>query len=231
MSFKIVVEDVVFYSIEEFARNIYLHPDASKKILTSTKFLSLLAKEDRDKFDKIVSLTRAVNDIDAFLFYAQYLLCPHMELRHHGYIFDSLEELGKKILSFGPEVDVYLMDFLKYKLLSKYMKDQGLDIKEPMVFERVIELEKKFIENPNKAYFLLGFALAKCNTIVYEHEVFDDVKTFISRMITDRKIIRFSSTLESSQYVYAWLEVNGYENVVNNYRSLVETIEKLENKL
>ena len=149
MSFKIVVENEVFSSIEEFARNIYLHPDASEKILTSTKFLSLLAKENRNKFDQLIGINRAFKDAEAFLFYAQYALCPHMELRHHGYLFSSLEELGKKILSFGPEVDIYLKDFLKHKLLSKYMKDQGLNEKDPQIYSRVLELEKKFKENEN----------------------------------------------------------------------------------
>jgi hypothetical protein len=228
MSFKIIVEDQVFSSIEEFARNIYLYPDASEKVLTSTKFLSLLYKEDKDKFNQLIKCNHEIKDVDEFLFHAQYILCPHMELRHHGYKFDNLEDLGKKILNFGPQVDIYLKDFLKFKLLSKFMLEQGINEKEPKIYDKVVELEKKFEENENKSYFLLGFALAKCNTIIYERQSFTDVKEFFSQMTSSANLTKFSSLLETSQYVYAWLEVKGYGGVTNNYRSLIETIEQLE---
>ena len=228
MSYKIIIENQVFFSLEEFAKNIYLYPDASEKTLTSTKFLNLLSSIDKDKFTKLVKLNHEVKDANAFIFLAQYILCPHMELRYHGYLFHSLEELGKKILFFGPKVDIYLKDFLKFRLLSKYMVQEGLSEKEPQTFKRVLELEKEYLENENKAYFLLGFSLAKCNTIVYERETFDDVKEFIERMINDANIVNFSLNLETSQYVYAWLEVKGYTKIVNDYKSLVETIEQLE---
>ncbi len=230
MSFKIVLQDHVFSSIEEFARNIYLYPDASEKTLTSTKFLNLLAKVDKDKFNRLIEVNHKYKDANAFIFFAQYALCPHMELKYHGYMFKNLEELGKKILLFGPKVDIYLKDFLKYHFLSEYMETNGLNIQNVEIYNRVLELEKLFIENENKAYFLLGFALAKCNTIVYERESFTDVKEFFSRMIKDKSITRFSNELEQSQYVYAWLEVKGYSKLVNNYRSLVETIEQMERK-
>lgn len=228
MNYRIVCENKVFTSLEEFARNIYLYPDASEKILTSTKFLSLLASEDKEKFNKLIEVNHNIKDVEAFLFHAQYILCPHMELRHHGYLFTNLEDLGKKILTFGPTIDIYLKDFLKYKFLTKYMVDQGLDILNPIMFSEIKELENAYKENENKVYFLLGFKLAKCDTIVYEKERFYDVKTFLSRMIYKKNISKFSKELEKSQYVYAWLEIKGYGNLVNNYRSLVETIEQLE---
>ena len=54
--FRIKIKDQVFASLEEFGRNMYLYPEACESLLTSTKFLKALANEDKDLFEKLVSL-------------------------------------------------------------------------------------------------------------------------------------------------------------------------------
>ncbi|MDD6301921.1 MAG: hypothetical protein PUA56_01210 [Bacillales bacterium] len=231
INYKIVIQDQVFTSLIEFGRNMYLYPEACESLIVSNKFLKLLSKIDRKKFDQLIKINHEVRDINAFLFHAQYVFCPHMELKHHGYSFKSLKELGDKILSYGPTVDIYLKDFLKFHLLSKYMVDQGLNEQKPNVYQRVLELEIMFKENENKAYFLLGFLLAECDTIIYMKKPYDDVEEFFKDMISNYHIINFASNLDNNQYVYAWLEVKGYGQKVLKYQSLIETIESMEVKL
>ena len=125
--FRIQIKDKIYASLEEFGREMYLYPEACETLLTSTKFLKALANENKELFEKLVALNRDVRDANAFLFHAQYLFCPHMELKHHRYSFATIKELGQQILEFGPKIDIYLKDFLKFKLLSKYMVDQGID--------------------------------------------------------------------------------------------------------
>lgn len=226
--FRIKIKDEVFASLEDFGRNMYLYPEACENLLTSTKFLKALAEESRETFEKIVELNHQVRDVNAFLFHAQYVFCPHMELKHHRYSFTTLKELGEQILKFAPKIDIYLKDFLKFKLLSKYMRDQGIDIRRPELYSKVLELEKLFYKNENKAYFMLGFVLAETNNIVFEKKEYKDVKSFFQDMISDYYIINFSNNLESNQYVYAWLEVNNLNDEVRKYQALLETVEQLE---
>lgn len=228
--FRIQIKDQVFASLEDFGRNMYLYPEHCEYILTSTKFLKELAKEDKVLFEKLVTLNREVRDVNAFLFHAQYLFCPHMELKHHRYSFSNLKELGQQIIEFGPKIDIYLMDFLKFKLLSKYMRDQGIDTRKPDLYKKVLELEELFYKNEKKAYFMLGFILAETKNIIFDKKEYTNVKDFFQDMISDYYVVNYSFTLESNQYIYAWLEINGYTKEISKYHALISTVEQLEEK-
>ena len=121
MNFVITLEKERIDSLEELGKKMYLHEDASEKLLTSPKFLKFLKEYDIDKYNKLIEVNHKAREHEEFVFLAQYIFSPVMNIRHHGYQFNSLKELGDKIISFGPEIDVYLKDFLKYKLLSQYM--------------------------------------------------------------------------------------------------------------
>ena len=228
--FKIVIKDKTFTSLEEFGKNMYLYPEACETLLTSTKFLKILGEENRELLEKLIKLNHEVRDVNAFLFHAQYLFCPHMGLKHHTYSFENFKELGRQILEFGPKVDIYLKDFLKFKLLSKYMLDQGYDTRKAILYKKVLELEELFYTNENKAYFLLGFLLAETDKIIFNKKEYDDVNSFFQDMISDYYVVNYSHNLETNQYIYAWLEVKGLNRTVSKYHSLLKTIEQLEGK-
>ncbi len=228
MAFSIVIKDKTFSSLEQIGKEMYLYPEAFEKILTSRKFLLILKQEDEEKFHKLIEYNHLYRDVNAFLFYAQYLFCPHMELKYHRHKFDSLKQLGEYIIYNGPSIDIYTKDLLKLNLLSKYMKDQGLDKKNPKIYDEVKDLERLSIENENRAYFLLGFRLSECDKIIYDKKEYDSVKDFFKTMTSDYYLYKFSSGLEIDQYVYAWLIVKGYEDVIVKYRGLIDTIEEME---
>ena len=228
--FKIKIKDHVITSLEELGRNMYLYPEAFETLLVSTKFLKILKNENKELLKKLIKLNHEVRDVNAFLFHAQYLFCPHMELKHHRYSFSTLKELGKQILSFGPKIDIYLKDFLKYKLLSKYMMDQGYDVRNSTLYDKVLDLEQLFLVNENKAYFLLGFLLAETDKIIFDNKEYDDIQKFFEVMLSDYYVVNYSHNLESNQYIYAWLEVKGLKEKVKSYQILLNTIEQLEEK-
>ena len=228
--FKIKIKDHVITSLEELGRNMYLYPEAFETLLVSTKFLKILKNENKELLEKLIKLNHEVRDVNAFLFHAQYLFCPHMELKHHRYSFSTLKELGKQILSFGPKIDIYLKDFLKYKLLSKYMMDQGYDVRNSTLYDKVLDLEQLFLVNENKAYFLLGFLLAETDKIIFDNKEYDDIQKFFEVMLSDYYVVNYSHNLESNQYIYAWLEVKGLKEKVKSYQILLNTIEQLEGK-
>ena len=226
--FKIKIKDQIFTSLEELGKNMYLYPEACETLLTSTKFLKILKDENKELLEKLIKLNHEVRDVNAFLFHAQYLFCPHMGIKHHRYSFDTLKDLGKQILEFGPKVDIYLKDFLKFKLLSKYMVDQGYDIRKKDLFKKVLELEKLFKENENKAYFLLGFYLAETENIIFDKKEYSNVEEFFEAMLSDYYIVNYSHYLDDNQYIYAWLEIKGFDKEISKFKALVDTIQKLE---
>ena len=67
-------------------------------------------------YNNIVELMSSPFQQDALLFKVQYILNPIMGLCYHNYYFDNFVSLGKQIIAYGPKTDIYLKDFLKYKL-------------------------------------------------------------------------------------------------------------------
>ena len=228
MNFVITLEKERIDSLEEFGKKMYLYPDASEKLLTSPKFLKFLKEYDIDKYNKLIELNHKAREHEEFIFLAQYIFCPIMNIRHHGYEFNSLKELGEKIIGFGPEIDVYLKDFLKYRLLSQYMVLLGFDKREVLLYQKVLELEKLFQENENKAYFLLGFTLSNCGIITYWNKSYSDVDLFFKEMVLDNNVVGYSSLLEKNQYVISWLTYLGYQDKVDYYQSIINSIQTLE---
>lgn len=228
MDFVIILENQRITSLKELGEKMYLYPDASEALLTSNKFLKFLKQNDEDKYTKLIELNHQKREHEEFIFLAQYIFSPLMNIRHHGYSFSSFEEIGKKIISFGPDIDVYLKDFLKYHLLSQYMEMNHFDIDEKELYLKIKNLESLFLENENKAYFLLGFTLSGCGIICYWNRTYNDVNRFFKEMTLNNNIVSYSSLLEKNQYVISWLTYLGYTNVINKYQSLTNSIKTLE---
>lgn len=219
-----------FYSMEEFAKNIYLYHDEALALIKSKKFLKILYNYNEKMYNNIVELLSQPFQNDAFLFKTQYIINPIMSLRYHGYNFENVEELGKKILSFGPQIDIYLKDFLKYKLLSYYFEVVHFDERKPQLYKSIKTLEEEFLTNENKAYFKLGFVLDNQKCILYNGKKFNDVKQFMSYVILSVSITEFAKDFIKSQYVFAWLDYLGYKKEISLFESIVDNVEQKERK-
>ena len=230
MEILIKIKDKTFYSIEDFARYIYLYPDESFAMIKSQKFLKILYKYDEKMYNDIVELLTSPTQQDEFLFKVQYLLNPLMGIRNHGYLFDSFKSLGRQIISFGPNIDIYLKDFLKYRLLSYYMVKTRYDEKEPIIYKNVLLLEEEFKLNENRAYFKLGFLLNGTDEFIYNDKKFTNPKEFLSYAMMPVNITDFSKTFIKSQYLFAWLEMLGYQKEITLFENLVASVEQKEKK-
>lgn len=228
MNYLIRVKEKTFSSFEEFGKNIYLYPDEAYALLSSPKFLKILLQTDKVMFQKIQEAKENNYSVEAFLFDAQYIFCPKMEIKHHRYSFKTVKDLGEKIISYGPDIDIYLKDFLKFKLLSKYLLLQGYDKLEPRLYNGVLQLEKEFLVNGNRAYFKLGFLLSKRKTIIYRRREYSNYNEFFEAMLSPRYLVEFSNNFEKNQYIFAWMEVLGQQKMIGRFLSLIDTIEKQE---
>lgn len=230
MSVIIRINDEEFSSFEEFGTNIYRFFDEAFKLINTSKFLNLLKNENHKFYEGIMMLRSEETDNDAFIFKVQYLFCPLMELKFRTYKFSSLKSLGNKILNGNPKVDIYILDLIKNKLLSYYLKIQGYDKLNSKLFKRVEKIEEEYILNPNRAYFKIGFVLAETQKIVYRRRWYDNLSSFIQEILKPTEIHDFCESFEKSQYLFAWLEILGYENVIDKYQSIVSVTQEWEDK-
>lgn len=228
MSVVIKVKDKEFFSFEEFGKNIYLYPEESYKLINSKKFLTLLKKENLDMYNNILSLRKNECSEESFLFKAQYVFNKLMDLRFYRCNYSSLKILGKKILNGSPKQDVYIKDLLKYKLISYYMVNIGIDKTEPNFYQNVLAVEDSFSYNESRAYFKLGFILSESKRIVYKKKEYDDVNSFFSVILSKETISDFASDFEKTQYIFAWLEVMGYEKEIIKFESIIASVEDWE---
>lgn len=225
---SIVIKDNEFTSFEEFAKNIYLYPNESLKLLTSKSFLSILEKCDSKKFDEIKTLLSSPYQEDSLLFKCQYILNPLLPLCHHKRLFTNFKNLGETILKLGPNVDIYLKDFLKYQLLSYYMIKTSWDKRDPILFNKILELEEKFKSNENNAYFTLGFTLVDDKKFYYRNRVFANPKEIFDFIKDKNNINDFALTFISSQYLIAYLDYLGYKRELSIFEDLTSNLEEKE---
>ncbi len=223
MSIIIKIKNEEYTSFEEFGKNIYKYFDEAYKLVNTSKFLKLLKQENIEYYDAIIKLRKEETDEDAFIFKVQYVFCPLMELKFRNYKFTSLKILGRKILLGAPKIDIYIKEAIKNKLFSYYLKLQGYDVLEKKLYESVKNLENNYLENPNRCYFKMGFLLAGTQKIVYRRKWYDSVSTFFQEILKPTMIHDFCKDFEKSQYVFAWLELLGYQDKLNKYFSLTET--------
>lgn len=230
MNIVIRLKDEKFSSFYEFGENIYRYFDEAYYLINTEKFLTLLKKENEKVFNEIVALRKEEIDEDSFTFKVQYLFCPLTELKYRTYKFKTLKEFGNKILYGAPKIDIYIYDMIKNKLLSYYLKLHKYNELEEKIFNKVIEIENEFEVNPNRAYFKMGFALAETRKIVYRRRWYDSVSSFFAEILKPAEINDFKENFEASQYLFAWLEILGYANELNNYQTIVTTMQEWEEK-
>lgn len=230
MEICIKIKDKVYYSLKEFASEMYLYPDEAFCVIKSQKFLKILYKCNEKMYNIIAELLQTPFQIDALVFKVSYILNPLMEIKHHHYVFKDFKALGAKILSFAPDVDIYLKDFLKYHLLSFYMEVTKYDVKEMLIYQKVKELEQEFLVNENRAYFKLGFLLEGSKSIVYNDKRFFSPKRLMAYAIQPVYITDFASSFLKSQYVLAWLSYLGYDKEISLFENYLNVIEVKEKK-
>ena len=220
-----------YYStIEEFAKEIYLQHEEALALIKSEKFLKILYNYNQKMYNNIVELMSNPFQQDALLFKTQYILNPIMGLCYHNYYFDNFASLAKQIIAYGPKTDIYLKDFLKYKLLSYYMEITKYDVKNPSLYKNVKKLEEEFLDNENRAYFKLGFLLEGSNIIIYNGKKFENPKKLFEYLIMPVNIIDVAKDFIKSQYVLAWLEIKGFQKEIVLFENLVISIEQKERK-
>ncbi len=227
MDLDVYFDDLHITNLIELGQNMYKYPDLAFSLIIRDDFQKSLKENEPYLYQKFVQLQDIADD-DEFVFKVSYLFCPYMTLRYHGYRFDKLENLGERMINYGPVVDVYLMDLIKFRLLSYVYELQGLSTISKENYLAIKKAEEMVITNPNKAYFTLAFDLSKSKVLVYNGKPYITPKSFLEVMSSDVNITKFAIDFEDNEYFFAWLRFLNYENRLKRFRNLVKFIEERE---
>ena len=227
MDLDVYFDDLHITNLIELGQNMYKYPDLAFSLIIRDDFQKSLKENEPYLYQKFVQLQDIADD-DEFVFKVSYLFCPYMTLRYHGYRFDKLENLGERMINYGPVVDIYLMDLIKFKLLSYVYELQGLNTISKENYLAIKKAEEIVISNPNKAYFTLAFDLSKSKVLVYNGKPYITPKSFLEVMSSDVNITNFAIDFEDNEYFFAWLRFLNYENRLKRFRNLVKFIEERE---
>lgn len=227
MDLDVYFDDLHITNLIELGQNMYKYPDLAFSLIIRDDFQKSLKENEPYLYQKFVQLQDIADD-DEFVFKVSYLFCPYMTLRYHGYRFDKLENLGERMINYGPVVDVYLMDLIKFRLLSYVYELQGLNTISKENYLAIKKAEEMVITNPNKAYFTLAFDLSKSKVLVYNGKPYITPKSFLEVMSSDVNITKFAIDFEDNEYFFAWLRFLNYENRLKRFKNLVQFIEERE---
>lgn len=227
MDLDVYFDDLHITNLIELGQNMYKYPDLAFSLIIRDDFQKSLKENEPYLYQKFVQLQDIADD-DEFVFKVSYLFCPYMTLRYHGYRFDKLENLGERMINYGPVVDIYLMDLIKFKLLSYVYELQGLNTISKENYLAIKKAEEMVISNPNKAYFTLAFDLSKSKVLVYNGKPYITPKSFLEVMSSDVNITKFAIDFEDNEYFFAWLRFLNYENRLKRFKNLVQFIEERE---
>lgn len=227
MDLDVYFDDLHITNLIELGQNMYKYPDLAFSLIIRDDFQKSLKENEPYLYQKFVQLQDIADD-DEFVFKVSYLFCPYMTLRYHRYRFDKLENLGERMINYGPVVDVYLMDLIKFRLLSYVYELQGLNTISKENYLAIKKAEEIVITNPNKAYFTLAFDLSKSKVLVYNGKPYITPKSFLEVMSSDVNITKFAIDFEDNEYFFAWLRYLNYENRLKRFKNLVKFIEERE---
>lgn len=227
MKLDVYFGDSHITNLIELGQNMYLYPDLAFSLIINHDFITRLKEEEPQLYKSFFELQQITDD-DEFVFKVSYLFCPYMSLRYRGYKFDDLKMLGEKMLNFGPNIDVYLLDLLQKHLISYVLELQGLNTTSKDIYRLIKQAEMKCRENPKKAYWTLAFDLSKSHILVYNERAYINPKSFLAAMSSDANIIKFALDLENNEYLFAWLHFLHYDKQLKRYENLVKFIEERE---
>ena len=227
---NIRIRDEEFLTLKDFGNKIYLHPEESFALINTKKFLLVLKKSDLKLYEEVNRLRESETSKEVFLFKIQYLFAPILPLQYYGVRYENYEHIGRRIINGAPRIDIYMKDFLKYGLLSYYMKHVGDDKTHKDLYEEVLRLEHEFLINENRAYFKLGFYLDKRKEIIYRRRGYKDVKSFLEMILNPTMIVDFAKDFELNQYLQAYLEINNYQKELREFEAIVSSVEEWEDK-
>ena len=100
-----IFNDVPYNNIFSLAKIIYKNYNSfSKLFIQDENLLNFVKEQDKEKYEKLIKISKLYYPDDVFLFKVTYILNPFISLRIRDEEFSSYSDLGKKMLLSSPDI-------------------------------------------------------------------------------------------------------------------------------
>jgi len=210
-------------SVRELVESINESWDLAALLLENGTIGRALA--DDKYYAEKVAIIEKFNNIDLALFTLQYVLQPDLPFRYKGYEVDELTKIGNEILSRCPYVEFLFEEMLSKRIFSSFILLKGLTESNPDTYNKLVEVEKEYLNNRYFSYYKLGYLLSDNKGFRYSGREFADQLAFFKFIESKKRLQDFVSHKEYEQYLLAWLAIQGHEESVNLWRERVVKLE------
>ena len=147
-----IFNDVPYNNIFSLAKIIYKNYNSFSKLFRQDEnLLNFVKEQDKEKYEKLIKISKLYYPDDVFLFKVTYILNPFISLRIRDEEFSSYSDLGKKML-------LCLEDYAKEWGLTQIELDyfsgnkRGQILYEKLGFVKVGEIPEAFILKDGTRY-------------------------------------------------------------------------------
>lgn len=228
---KYQIKDRQYEDIFKLAEDIQLYPrDFYRAFYKNQELLNFIKAQDFKKYQQILPLIDDHTLLqDVLLYKITYILNPYLPLIYHGYRFKDYRSIALRIIYFAPKVDVYLLDLLKEGLLLDHMRLNQLHDRDKELYRKIEEYTKLAKNEPNLAYFRLGFYLYGTKDFYYDGIKYRDLKELLSSLLSATTLIYFAKDFEESCFLPA-LQIEDAKStaIYDRYQHVVSLYEDKE---
>lgn len=228
----ITIDNVTYDNLFSLAKDIHAKSDLFAKALRTPELLSFVSEQDEAKGERLKKLSLLSLPDDVFVFKAGEILNPFLPFSFRGVSYPDYAAFGKAMLSSSPNADAYLLEVLRYRLISEHMETSGYSKEYPKTYEKVLEIEGKEQDDILFAYFSLGYYLSGFKGIIYDHVEYKDIYNLCYYLIKKEKDLNALGTyLANSSLLLAYSDYAPDGREIKEYLHLSQEVDKSEEKL
>ena len=226
-----IFNDVPYNNIFSLAKIIYKNYNSFSKLFRQDEnLLNFVKEQDKEKYEKLIKISKLYYPDDVFLFKVTYILNPFISLRIRDEEFSSYSDLGKKMLLSSPDISSKYFPLIQYDLISYHMEMTGFNKKDEELFLKVKEIEKD--EHKQYVYFYLAYLLSKKTTIIYHSEEYKDIYSLCYYILKEEDdISSLGNILSEASFLKAYKDFSRDGKSISAYLHLCSQLKNSEEKL
>lgn len=224
-------QNKTYSSLAEFAKDRYINPLLSFEERKKKKWQDFVREESEEKRNRISHLMILSYPIDILVFKAGEILNPYRSIRIHERLFTSYGDLGEARLSTSPVNDGVLTELVHHSCISEHRRRSGYKEKNPSLYAKVIEKEKRGSIDLEYAYFSIGYLLSDEKCIFFEGKKYKNLFNLVYYLRKEKKNAEYGDYFSHSALLKVYSEISKEGNKVNEYLHLCSKLEESEELL
>lgn len=217
----VINERLSFDSFEQLGSLLCLHEDIFIETFSDSSFRRWMSEMDEDKAQMALSIFSSKTNKQDALFEISHILNPGIPLIFGGECFESLKELGTRILDNAPYPLEDMLPLLTKGLILDFIRTKNMDVDRPLLYKEVEDLVERSKGNTTESWFDLGFLLSKRKEFFFEHKIYDSLQDFFMENVSDESMMS-SYDFATMPYMRSYAKVVNMSDQLSMIRSLAD---------